>query len=148
YSLDVRSFVIRTVNCSGDAPGWLHRHHALHVPQENAITVTGGLVLRAYPDRPRLVENIDDWKLHLADLRWERMTRRRWQRWHVRRRDGRGNSLFCIRSACGFKRGGGPQIKAMFEDGMQRLNDDLGFRPDLDLYEELYVPPVPHEKVP
>lgn len=148
YSLDLQNFAIGAVNCSGDAPGWLHKHHALHVPRENAIVITGGLVLRPYPDRQQLVENIDDWKLHLADLRWERMTRRRWQRWHVRRQDGRGNSLFWIRSACKFRRLPGPQIKAMFEEGMQRLNDELGFRPDLDFYEQLYVPPVPHATIP
>ena len=28
-----------------------------------------------------LVENLDDWRLHLADWRWERLTERKWQQY-------------------------------------------------------------------
>jgi hypothetical protein len=94
------------------------------------------------------VENIDDWKLHLADQRWERMTRRRWKRWDVRRRDGLDTQLFWIGSAWKLKGVSGQGISEMFEQGMQRLDDELGFRPDLDLYEKLFVPPIPHNRIP
>jgi hypothetical protein len=148
YRLDLRSFSINAMNCTGDAPGWLHKHDAAYVPQENAIVITGGLVVRADPDRPTLVENIDDWRLHLADRRWERLTRRTWKRWDIRRIDGSGNELFSIGSACMFKGSVNKQAREMFEKDMEGLEDRLGFRPDLDLYEKLYAPPVPHEKIP
>jgi hypothetical protein len=99
-------------------------------------------------DRASLVENIDDWKLHLADRRWERLTRRRWKRWDIRRSDGRDNQLYWIDSAWKWKDISGPQIKKMYEQIMQQLEDDLGFRPDLDLYGKLYAPPVPYEQIP
>jgi hypothetical protein len=147
YSLDLQSFSISAINCTGEAPGWLHKHAAAYAPEENAILITGGLLVRD-DDRPSFVENIDDWKLHLADRRWERMTRRRWKRWDIRRSDDDFNQLFSICSAWKLKDIGGPQIKEMFEQGMQQVEDDLGFRPDLDLYGKLYAPPVPHEKIP
>jgi hypothetical protein len=146
YCLDLKSFGISTVNCNGEAPGWLHKHSAVYVPEENAIAVTGGLLIRD-DDRPSSVENIDDWKLHLAERRWERLTRRRWKRWDICRRDGSGNELFWINSAWKYKDRGGPRTTQMFEESMQRLTDELGFRPDLELYEQLYAPPVPHQKI-
>lgn len=148
YRLDVRSFAMSAIDCTGDAPGWLHNHVATYVPQENAIAISGGLVVRADPDRPTLVENIDDWKLHLADRRWERLTRRAWKRWDIRRIDGSGNELFWIGSACMFKDSGNGQMKKMFERNMETLEKNLGFRPDLNIYVDLYSPPVPHEKIP
>jgi hypothetical protein len=147
YSLDLKSFGISAVDCIGEAPGWLHKHNALYAPDENAIVITGGLLVRD-DDRPSFVENIDDWKLHLADQRWERMTRRRWKRWDVRRRDGLDTQLFWIGSAWKLKGVSGQGISEMFEQGMQRLDDELGFRPDLDLYEKLFVPPIPHNRIP
>jgi hypothetical protein len=146
YRLDLRSFRIVAVNCTGDAPGWLHKHDAAFVPQENVIVITGGLVVRDDPDRP-LVENIDDWKLHLAERRWERLTRRGWKRWDVRRIDGGGNELYWIRSAYMFKDSANEWRKKIFEGHMAQVEESLGFRPDLALYEKLYAPPVPHEKI-
>ncbi len=142
YKLDLRSFSIGATPCTGDAPGWLHKHDAAYVPQENAIVITGGLEVRDDPDRP-LVENIDDWKLHLTDQRWERLTRREWKRFNIRRIDGGENQLSWIGFACGFKNRVNEQ--AQYMEGLEKK---LGFRPDLDLYEKLYAPPVPHEKIP
>jgi hypothetical protein len=144
YSLNLQGFSISAIDCTGEAPGWLHKHAAVYAPEENTILITGGLLVRD-DDRPSFVENIDDWKLHLADRRWERMTRRRWKRWDIRRSDGGFNQLYSICSVWRYKDSGGPR---MFEQGMQRLEDELGFRPDLDLYEKLYVPPVPHKTIP
>jgi hypothetical protein len=147
YSLDLQSFAISPMNCTGEAPGWLHKHAAVYTREENAILITGGLLERD-DDRPAHVENIDDWKLHLADRRWERMTRRQWKRWDIRRGDSRLNQLYWIGSVWKFKNGTGLRTREMLEQRMQRLDDELGFRPDLDLYEQLYVPPIPHQKLP
>jgi hypothetical protein len=72
FKLDLQTFSMSSVHCIGDAPGWLHKHDATYVSQENAIVITGGLVVRAGPDQS-VVKNIDDWKLHLTDRRWERL---------------------------------------------------------------------------
>jgi hypothetical protein len=147
YSLDLQSFGIDAIECTGDAPGWLHRHEATYLPEDDAILITGGLVERNDPDRP-LPENIDDWTLHLADRCWERRTRRRWKRWDIRRIDGSQNELFWIGSACIFKDSANEQARELFEKHVNKLEDELGFRPDLDLYEKLYTPPVRHDKIP
>ena len=47
-----------------------------------------------------------------------------------------------------FKDGANEQAKEKFEKDMEWLEKKLGFRPNLDLYEQLYAPPVPHEKIP
>jgi hypothetical protein len=148
YRLDLRSFSIRAMDCTGEAPGWLHKHDAAYVPQENAIVFTGGLVERGDPDRPGLVENIDDWKLHLAERRWERLTRRGWKRWDIRSIDGAANELSSINSAHMFKDWTNKGGQEIFEMHMESLEENLGFRPDLALYEKLYAPPVPHEAIP
>jgi hypothetical protein len=142
YKLDLRSFSIGATQCTGDAPGWLHKHDAAYVPQENAVVITGGLVVTDDPDRP-LVENIDDWKLHLTDRRWERLTRREWKRFDVRRIDGGENQLTWIGLACMCKDRVNQQAKYV-----EQLEKELGFRPNLDLYEKVYAPPVPHETIP
>ena len=148
YSLDLQSFKIRALSCTGEAPGWIHKHAAVHVAEENAIVMTGGIVTRDDPDRPILVENIDDWKLDLGACRWERLTRRQWKRWEIRRIDSSSNELFWIRSAFKFKDNADPWSREMFEKQMGELETNLGFQPDLGLYEKLYVPPVPHERLP
>jgi hypothetical protein len=51
HSLDLQSFGIGAVNCTGEAPGWLHKHAAAYAPEENAILITGGLLVRD-DDRP------------------------------------------------------------------------------------------------
>jgi hypothetical protein len=147
YSLDLRNFRISAMSCTGDAPWWIHKHAAAYLPEEDAIVITGGIVARDDPNRP-IVENIDDWKLHLADRRWERLTKRRWKRWDIRRTDGDQNELFSIGSACRFKDNASERTKEMFEKDVKELERKLGFRPDLDLYEKLYTPPVPHKKIP
>jgi hypothetical protein len=147
YKLDLRSFSIGATHCTGDAPGWLHKHDAAYVPRENAIVITGGLVVTDDPDRP-LVENIDDWKLYLTDRRWERLTRREWERFDIRRIDGGDNQLSWIGFACMFSDRVNEQAKKMSEQDMEALEKRLGFRPNLELYKQLYAPPVPHEKIP
>jgi hypothetical protein len=145
YSLDLRSFKISAIKATGEAPGWLHKHNAVYIQNEEAIVITGGLLVE---DEPDLVESIDDWKLHVADWRWDRLTRRKWPRWNIRRNDRADNELYLINSAYICKdSGGNPHIKEWFERDISQLVDKLGFKPDLDLYERLYVPPVAHEKI-
>jgi hypothetical protein len=154
YVLDLATFALDAKSCTGSSPGWLHRHNASFLPDENAILVTGGLVHTGDQDR-QLPENIDDWKLHLADWRWERQTRRQWKRWDLFREDKNMNALFAIRTAAYWKewvdnnrRAIGDDPKFELQKELDKLKDDLGFEPDLDIVAKLYDPPVPHEKVP
>jgi hypothetical protein len=39
------------------------------------------------------------------------------------------------------------RAREMFEKNVKTLERKLGFRPDLDSYEKLYAPPIPHEKI-
>ena len=108
-------------------------------------------------DRPA-PENIDDWKLHLADWRWERLTNRQWKRWDVRREDKGMNALFAISSAAYWKglidkkwrpmAGSGIDLQVELKKEMDKFLDEYGFEPDLELFNELFNPPIPHEKIP
>ncbi len=157
YRLDLQSFRIRKVDCTGTSPGWIYKHTAVHLRTENAIVVTGGKLDIGDEDRPS-VENIDDWKFHLADHRWERLTKREWKRWDLRREDGRLNTLFEMHSAANWKKwidnNWRPRQGTVFnpqtelDKEMNEFKKRHGFEPDLDLFAELYDPPVQHEKIP
>jgi hypothetical protein len=92
-----------------------------------------------------LVENIDNWKLHLSDWRWERLTDRRWPRWEIRRKDGKRNHLFEIQQA---RWSGDWESPGKFERDMETLSTTLGARPDFDMLAKLYRPDTPHETLP
>lgn len=144
YVLDLPAFAINAIECTGNSPGWLHKHTAAYVPDENAILITGGMIFTGDEDR-QFRENIDDWKLHLADWRWERLTQRRWQQWELRRESGELNSLFYIENFAFWScfKGNKPA-----DEQLNSNKEALGFEPDVDLFAELYSPPVPYEKIP
>jgi hypothetical protein len=60
------------------SPGWIHRHHTELQSGGASILVTGGQLFRG--SGASLIENLDDWLLHLDGGRWERLTQRRWVR--------------------------------------------------------------------
>lgn len=144
YVLDLATFAITRKECVGAAPGWLHRHKATFDAADNAIVVTGGQIDTGDDER-NLIENIDDWKLHLGNWRWERLTKRQWPRWDVCRDDRAINALFDIRSLAYWT-----DVKegTRAEESAEQLREELGFVPDLDLLAALYDPPVQHEKLP
>ena len=97
-----------------------------------------------------LVENIDEWRLRLADWRWERLTDRRWPRWEVRRKDGELNHLLAYQQAVLAKRM--PELEKQRARLNKRFNipsleEELGGPPDLELFPKLYKPSVVHEEV-
>lgn len=98
FVLDLRTLEISALETCGTPPGWLHLHEARLNEEGTSITVQHGLLDRGEPDGS-LVEKIDDWKLHIADWRWERLTKRRWLRWDVVRSDGQRNHLLEIQQA-------------------------------------------------
>jgi len=150
--LDLDTLAISTVPTSGQPPGWIHGHQATLSEDGRSILVQRGELDRGSRDRS-LVENLDEWRLHLADWRWERLTERRWPRWEVRRKDGERNHLFDYQQAVWSKEF--PEfdkpdsvlnrVKKQFE--IPSLEEELGKRPDLDLFARRYRPPVTHESL-
>lgn len=144
YVLDTGTLAIARRECIGDAPGWLHKHSAVYDAADNAIVMSGGLIDTGDDER-NLIENIDDWKLHLGNWRWERLTRRQWPRWDIRREDMTMNALFDLRSLMFWNR---TRERNSAEEALARVREELGFEPDLDILAALYAPPVPHVAIP
>ena len=142
--LDLGTLVISTIESCGTPPGWLHRHEASLSEDGASLVVRRGLLDRGEPDRS-LVENIDDWELHIADWRWERLTERRWLRWDVLRSDGQQNHLWEIQQAVWSRSVG---WNKELQEQLEQLEAELGKRPDLDLVGNLFRPPIPHDSLP
>jgi hypothetical protein len=150
FVLDLKKFSIAEALTSGTPPGWIHSHAAKLSDGGTSIAITGGKLDRGDPDTS-LVENIDDWCLHIDDWRWERLTHRRWPRWELRRADGGSNHLFDIQQvlwATQVPSLGSSLDQMKAELGVPPLAEQLGMEPDLDLFGRLYRPEVPHEVLP
>ena len=94
-----------------------------------------------------LVENIDDWQLRLTDWQWQRLTDRRWPRWELRRQDRGPNHLFELQQALWAKKI--PSLETMRRElEIPPLAEQLGKEPDLELFQRLYRPEIPHEPLP
>jgi hypothetical protein len=142
--VDLNTFALSPVVTSGIPPGWLWDHQSALSEDGSSILIQKGKLFRGGEDWCD-VENIDDWRLHIADWHWERLTERGWPRWVIRREDGMRNHLFEIHEAL-WSRDYEPAQK--FEDIMKELTETLGRRPDFDTFTKLYRPGVPHEVVP
>jgi len=146
YDPELDSWSIRPVQTSGPAPGWIHSHTATLSDDPRSLLIRCGKLQR--DDEDTLVENIDEWRLHLGDWRWERLTDRKWKRWELTREDGELNSLWDYEQAAWSKQfpdadeasGGLTQILEELE--MPTLEQKLGGPPDLNLFESLYEPPL------
>lgn len=143
YILDLESFKIEKVNSSGNSPGWIHGHRAILSSDKTCITVTKGKI-----DLGRkfsLRENIDDWQFNLQDGRWERLTERNWARWEIKRRDKKFNHLWEIRQALWSL-----EVKwnDNYQNDLEKLEKELGYRPDVTLVRDIYSFEFPYEKLP
>lgn len=151
--LDLETLAISARQTSGTPPGWIHGHQATLSNDGRSILIYRGKLDRGGKDKS-LVENIDDWRLHLDDWRWERLTERRWSRWEVRRKDGERNHLFDYQQVIWAKEipeierpdGALARVKKEFE--IPSLQEALGKPPDLQLFARRYKPSVSHEELP
>jgi hypothetical protein len=96
--LDLRTMAISRPRASGPGPEWLHSHTAELDPDGKSIVVRGGLIDPGPGAANALVENADDWRLHLDDWHWERLTERVWSQFLVVRRDGQPLALWKLSS--------------------------------------------------
>lgn len=138
--LDARTLAVRPVVVSGMPPGWIHKHQARL--EDRAIVVSRGLIQPE--DRDGFVENIDDWRLDLVALRWERLTLRAWPRFVVSRADGERTRLWNVLNV-------GWKVEMRYS-GWQEARDalvaELGGVPDFSVCGLLFAPPVPFTPLP
>lgn len=144
FALDLATFTFAPVSTSGENPGWIHGHAASLSADRQSLLVHGGKLDRGGPGRS-LPENIDDWHLDLVTWTWKRLTRRNWPRWEFVRADGQANHLWEIEQAAWAQQVGWEKD---FQDQMDKLETRLGLRPDPDLFETLFHPPIDHEAIP
>ncbi|MFT5854187.1 MAG: hypothetical protein ACI8XO_001430 [Verrucomicrobiales bacterium] len=97
-ALDIGTWQISKQPSTGDNPGWLHHHRTELSDDKKSILITGGIVNPADPELP-MIENIDDWRLHLDDWRWERLTERKWPLFEISRSDDEPNQLWEMRQS-------------------------------------------------
>jgi hypothetical protein len=142
FMLNLEDFSMSRATAQGDQPGWLHKHTASR-SDNLSILVQHGKIDRG-PEATSLVENIDDWRLHLSDWRWERLTERRWQQWKIRRMDGKQTRLWKIRLALWTREAGWEKESI---GHLEDLTRELGVRPNLDAVAALYRPGIPHQEV-
>jgi hypothetical protein len=143
--LNLATLSISSVQTCGSSPGWIHRHNATLEESEDSILVRGGKIAPEGGENLLLVENIDDWRLHVAGWRWERLTERLWQRWEIVGTGKRRNHLWEIQQAVWSRNVG---WKEELEKQLEELAQELGKQPDLALADQLFCPPVPHEELP
>lgn len=146
YVLNLDTWRITPLATSGTPPGWISEHQAALTDDGAAILVTGGKLETGAPEMS-LVENLDDWCLHLNDGRWERRTIRDWPRWEVRRSDGGRLHLFEYQSALWEQQYPGLRFTPPEIDGVTfpTLEEELGGTPDLTLFSNRFRPELPHE---
>ena len=141
-AVDRPSWTVSRIDSLGTSPGWIHSHHAELQPDNASILVRGGKIFRG--EGLSLVENIDEWKLHLSGWRWERMTERRWARFELYRKDRTRIHLFELRRAL--------WEREMRWEGREahelQLQTELGGPLRLDLIPSLYRPSIQHEFLP
>lgn len=89
--LDLHTFAIERLATTGTSPGWIHKHNVRLV--DGSLVVRGGHVEHG----ESLEENIDEWALQLATLRWTRRSALAWQRSVVQRTDGARSLMFELR---------------------------------------------------
>ena len=150
--LELSTFSIRNQQVVGSSPGWIHCHSATLADDGGSIVIKGGKLDGENPDT--LVENIDDWRLDLLEWKWERLTKRNWRRWELSRADGQLNHLWdyqqlewdkLIPDLAGEQ---GPLAEFREEFEIPTLEEELGAKPDMELFGRLYKPPIEFEPVP
>lgn len=141
---DLATLSMSSVRTCESSPGWIHGHDAILEDSDDSILIRGGKIDPGGEDAS-LVENIDEWRLHVADWRWERLTERRWQRWALVETSRRRNHLWEIQRAVWSRKAGWEEELGK---QLEQLAHELGKQPDLEVADQLFSPPVQHERLP
>lgn len=140
YLLDTNTFKFITCKTSGDCPQWIHEHNAILIG--DSIRISGGKV--DLKEKRMIVENLSTWDLNLSNLVWTLVEKKNWRRWEFRRVDGKGNSLWRMRSAVFNKR---HKWQKDLDEDFAYFTQALGRVPDIDLVEDLYRSRLPSNYV-
>lgn len=149
--IDPATWEIRQQPSTGESPGWIHGHQAI-IEGESIIVRRGNVWIH---ENEPLIENFDDWRLHLADWRWERLTYRPVTVYELSRKDGEPNQLHDM-SMWLFQKDHGPlpplEIPGLDDDTMldEIRNSAKGVVPkDRAAFERRYRPcGVDHKLLP
>lgn len=107
--VDLSTYRISTMQTSGDAPGWIHRH-AAEFDASGVITVRAGQIVREQGGKQVFRRNLDEYSLNTRSGEWRRLSRCKWQQINVCQEDG---ELFILESR--------PGVKALLPDGAKVL---------------------------
>ena len=140
--LDTKSFKVEKIEPSGLQPGWIHKHKAILSEDKKSIKIIGGEI--DLGSDKSLMENIDEWELDLESWTWKQLTKKCWRQFEFKRRDNNFNKLFNIRSAL-FSYEANWDEK--YKNDMKELTNELGFKPDVTLIKELYLPNIKHKVI-
>jgi hypothetical protein len=141
HVLDTGSYRIRTMQTSGEAPPWLHRHVAELDADGGRILLRGGKVL--HDELPVMIDNLDQWALRIHDGAWTRIEHCVWPRWCLTREEPRANALWAIRQLLWTRSVGWVESES---EQRAQLESLLGSDAEPDSIETLYSPPIAHQK--
>ena len=89
YSLDTTTFAIEPVATNGPMPGWIFEHEAELDTDGRGIVVKGGQTMIEQEGSQIFRTNLEEFRLDLADLRWQQLTdRSQWRQFLIERVDG------------------------------------------------------------
>ncbi len=135
YRLSLDTFAIQAIETKGEPPGWIHGHSATLSDDEQTIVLTGGEIDRDSDQTHHA--NMHDWALDVNTWTWKCKLHRSWMQWAFIRRDRKPNHLWDMRHAIWQR---GVRWKYGLEASMQKMSQELGFSPNLDLIASLYRP--------
>ncbi len=143
--LEIDSWRMTPIETFEESPGWIHKHTAELSSDGREIRITGGKIDPG-EDTP-FIENIDEWSLDPETWHWKRLTRRRWPRFVLQRKDQKWNHLSKIRGLPFWKQTAERDKKYEKEYNAIKaeLKKELGAVPEQELLESLYQPDVATE---
>lgn len=137
YKLNINTLKINKVE-SRNQIGWIHHHTA--TMKNGQIIVKNGYICD--DDNSPMRENIDEWTFNPKTLVWTNLTNHCWQGFLVERQDFDWLSLSEFRCLESDKR----YRPEQFENTLECLRSKLGIEPNLDLYHQLFIPPITHHQ--
>ncbi len=74
YRLNLDSWEMEAIATTGEAPGWIHGHHARYEPARNTISIAGGEIhVPAEDGKLKIVPNQEQFELDVSFLVWRRV---------------------------------------------------------------------------
>ncbi len=133
YKLNINTFKMEQV-ATRNSMGWVHHHNAEY--KDGQIIVSGGQIS---PDEDSLSqEQTDSWALNLKTLIWTNLTNHQWQGFFVERKDFDWLHLFEYKSVYRYS------TDLTVKKDIQALQDEIGIKPDIELFATLFTPPIEH----